>query len=169
MRKFDPDQLDDEMLEAYDEVQRRMIATGEAWQRVSIPPKIYEAVRKLYPESRPPFRTRCFDVQLIGGLVLYEGKIAEMATGEGKTFVAPLACFMKGAGGIPLPCRDGERLPRAARFQLGAAGVREAGFVGRLHPKRDGARRRGPDGTRISATSPMAPTPSSASIICATT
>ena len=31
----------------------------------------------------------------IGGLVMYEGKIAEMATGEGKTFVAPLACFMR--------------------------------------------------------------------------
>jgi len=92
---FDPDQLDDEMLQAYDEVQQRMIQTGEPWQRVSIPPKIYEAVRKLYPESRPPFRARPFDVQLIGGLVLYEGKIAEMATGEGKTFVAPLACFMR--------------------------------------------------------------------------
>jgi preprotein translocase subunit SecA len=88
---FDPDQLDDEMLQAYDEVQQRMIQTGEPWQRVSIPPKIYAAVRKLYPESRPPFRARPFDVQLIGGLVLYEGKIAEMATGEGKTFVAPLA------------------------------------------------------------------------------
>ncbi len=34
-------------------------------------------------------------MQFIGGLVLYEGKIAEMATGEGKTFVAPLACFMR--------------------------------------------------------------------------
>ncbi len=34
-------------------------------------------------------------MQIIGGLVLYEGKIAEMATGEGKTFVAPLACFMR--------------------------------------------------------------------------
>jgi preprotein translocase subunit SecA len=92
---FDPDQFDDEMLEAYDQVQRHMIQTGESWQRVSIPPKIYEAVRKIYPESRPPFRARPFDVQLIGGLVLYEGKIAEMATGEGKTFVAPLACFMR--------------------------------------------------------------------------
>ncbi|MDB5320121.1 MAG: preprotein translocase subunit SecA [Phycisphaerales bacterium] len=92
---FDPDQLDDEMLQVYDEVQQRMIQTGEPWQRVSIPPKLYEAVRKLYPESRPPFRARPFDVQLIGGLVLYEGKIAEMATGEGKTFVAPLACFMR--------------------------------------------------------------------------
>src|SRR5437764_5085774 len=92
---FDPDQFDDEMLQAYDQVQQKMIQNGEPWQRVSIPPKIYEAVRKLYPESRPPFRARPFDVQLIGGLVLYEGKIAEMATGEGKTFVAPLACFMR--------------------------------------------------------------------------
>ena len=92
---FDPDQLDDDMLQAYDEVQQKMIQTGESWQTVSIPPRIYEAVRKLYPESRPPFRARPFDVQLIGGLVLYEGKIAEMATGEGKTFVAPLACFMR--------------------------------------------------------------------------
>jgi preprotein translocase subunit SecA len=92
---FDPDQFDDEILQAYDEVQQRMIQTGEPWQHVSIPPKIYAAVRKLYPESRPPFRARPFDVQLIGGLVLYEGKIAEMATGEGKTFVAPLACFMR--------------------------------------------------------------------------
>ncbi len=92
---FDPDQFDDEMLELYDSVQRRMIQTGEPWTRVPIPPKLYEAVRKIYPESRPPFRARCFDVQIIGGVVLYEGKIAEMATGEGKTFVAPLACFMR--------------------------------------------------------------------------
>src|SRR4051812_41373230 len=97
---FDPDQLDDEMLQAYDEVQQKMIQTGEPWQRVSIPPKLYEAVRKLYPESRPPYRARPFDVQLIGGLVLYEGKIAEMATGEGKTFVAPLACFMRVLEGL---------------------------------------------------------------------
>src|SRR5688500_14233506 len=92
---FDPDQLDDEMLESYDQVQREMIQSGTPWQRISIPPKLYEAVRKLHPESRPPFRARPFDVQLIGGMVLYEGKIAEMATGEGKTFVAPLACFLR--------------------------------------------------------------------------
>src|SRR5882672_9467686 len=92
---FDPDQLDDAMLEAYDSVQRHMIQTGEPWTHVSIPPELYAAVRTLYPESRPPYRARCFDVQLIGGLVLYEGRIAEMATGEGKTFVAPLAFFMK--------------------------------------------------------------------------
>ena len=92
---FDPDKFDDELLKAYDEVQQRMIATGESYLTVPIPHTIYAAVRKLYPDSRPPFRARPFDVQMIGGLVLYEGKIAEMATGEGKTFVAPLACFLR--------------------------------------------------------------------------
>jgi preprotein translocase subunit SecA len=96
---FDPDQFDDAMLEAYDQVQRNMINTGESWQTVAIPPEMYEAVRKIYPESRPPFRCRPFDVQVIGGLVLYEGKIAEMATGEGKTFVGPLACFLRALEG----------------------------------------------------------------------
>jgi preprotein translocase subunit SecA len=92
---FDPDKFDDDVLHAYDAVQQQLIGTGQSWRTIEIPLKIYEAVRKIYPESRPPFRCRCFDVQLIGGLVLYEGKIAEMATGEGKTFVAPLACFMR--------------------------------------------------------------------------
>src|SRR5688572_14317202 len=99
-QNFDPDKLDDAMLEAYDAVQRQMISSGESWQSVAIPHKLYAAVRALHPESRPPFRARPFDVQLIGGLVLYEGKIAEMATGEGKTFVAPLACFMRVLEGL---------------------------------------------------------------------
>ena len=64
------------------------------WLQVDIPNEIYNAVRELYPESRPPFRARPFDVQLIGGMVLSEGKIAEMKTGEGKTIVAPLACYI---------------------------------------------------------------------------
>ena len=93
--RFDPSKLDADTRKLYDEVQQRLIGTGEAWQTVQIPVKIYEAVRNLYPDSRPPFRARPFDVQMIGGLVLYEGKIAEMATGEGKTFVAPLACFLR--------------------------------------------------------------------------
>ncbi|HSI34926.1 MAG: preprotein translocase subunit SecA [Phycisphaerae bacterium] len=96
---FDPDKLSDELLEVYDQVQQRMIQTGEPWQKVSIPVALYDAVREMYPESRPPFRARPFDVQMIGGLVLYEGKIAEMATGEGKTFVGPLACFLRGVQG----------------------------------------------------------------------
>ena len=97
---FDPGKLDAESRALYEQVQQRMIASGETWQQVAIPQPLFEAVRRIYPESRPPFRARCFDVQLIGGMVLYEGKIAEMATGEGKTFVAPLACFMRALEGM---------------------------------------------------------------------
>ncbi|MBN4052751.1 preprotein translocase subunit SecA [Roseiflexus sp. AH-315-K22] len=64
------------------------------WMQGDIPNEIYEAVRVLYPESRPPFRARPFDVQLIGAMVLSQGKISEMKTGEGKTIVAPLAAYL---------------------------------------------------------------------------
>ena len=40
-----------------------------------------------------------YDVQLIGGMVLHEGKIAEMATGEGKTLVATLPAYLNGLSG----------------------------------------------------------------------
>ncbi len=66
----------------------------EGWRRADIPVELYAAVRELYPESRPPFRAHPFDVQLIGAMVLYQGKIAEMKTGEGKTIVAPLAAYL---------------------------------------------------------------------------
>ncbi len=94
-QNFDPDKFNDENLERYDSVQREMIQMGTDWKKVQIPFELYDAVREIYPESRPPYRCRPFDVQIIGGLVLYEGSIAEMKTGEGKTFVGPLACFMK--------------------------------------------------------------------------
>src|SRR2546430_1327092 len=42
---------------------------------------------------------RMFDVQLMGGIVLHEGDIAEMKTGEGKTFVASLALYLNGLAG----------------------------------------------------------------------
>src|SRR5215210_7554064 len=42
---------------------------------------------------------RHFDVQLIGGVVLHQGKIAEMRTGEGKTLVAPLAAILNAIAG----------------------------------------------------------------------
>jgi preprotein translocase subunit SecA len=65
-----------------------------AWQYVDIPNEIYDAVREIHPLSKPPFRARPFDVQIIGAVVLSEGRIAEMKTGEGKTIVAPLACYL---------------------------------------------------------------------------
>ena len=45
---------------------------------------------------------RHYDVQLIGGMVLHEGNIAEMKTGEGKTLVATLPCFLNALSGEPV-------------------------------------------------------------------
>ena len=53
---------------------------------------------------------RHFDVQLIGGMVLHEGQIAEMKTGEGKTLVATLPSYLNALTGRG-SCRDGQRLP----------------------------------------------------------
>ena len=60
------------------------------------PGAFYAEIRRLNPESRFPFRYRPFDVQLIGGMVLHDGKIAEMKTGEGKTVVATLPVYLNG-------------------------------------------------------------------------
>ncbi|MEO7425821.1 MAG: preprotein translocase subunit SecA [Fibrobacteria bacterium] len=63
------------------------------------PGSFYAEIRKLNPESRFPFRYRPFDVQLLGGMVLHEGKIAEMKTGEGKTVVATLPVYLNALEG----------------------------------------------------------------------
>jgi len=100
---FDPARLPGDAQKLYEqakaEIDRREpedVPGGEPaapWMQVELPNRLYEAVRELYPQSRPPFRARPFDVQLIGGMVLANGRIAEMKTGEGKTIVAPLACY----------------------------------------------------------------------------
>jgi preprotein translocase subunit SecA len=94
--KFDRELLPtQELKDLYTDIQFKALQRGEhGWRFEEIPVAMYDAIRSVVPEDRPPFRARPFDVQLIGGMVLFEGRIAEMATGEGKTFVAPLACFM---------------------------------------------------------------------------
>ena len=107
--RFDPSLLPADVRKLYDETVAAMRAAPDrapegdlrgnsdaipGWLYIDIPTPIYDAVRVMYPESRPPFRARPFDVQLIGGIVLAEGKIAEMKTGEGKTIVGPLACYL---------------------------------------------------------------------------
>ncbi len=107
--RFDPDRLPAPARALYEAVKadiatrQPMPPTGEflgctepqpAWLQVEIPVELYQAVRELYPMSKPPFRARPFDVQLIGAMVLSGGKISEMKTGEGKTIVAPLACYL---------------------------------------------------------------------------
>ena len=58
-------------------------------------PEAFAAVREA---SRRVLGLRHFDVQLIGGMVLHEGKIAEMKTGEGKTLVATLPVYLNALG-----------------------------------------------------------------------
>ena len=74
-------------------------APTPAWVTMDLPNALYEAVRAVHPMSKPPFRARPFDVQIIGAIVLSEGKIAEMKTGEGKTIVAPLASYLAAVSG----------------------------------------------------------------------
>jgi preprotein translocase subunit SecA len=59
-------------------------------------PEAYAAVREAAKRS---IKQRHFDVQLIGGIVLHEGKIAEMKTGEGKTLVATLPLYLNALAG----------------------------------------------------------------------
>ncbi|HEX5396392.1 MAG TPA: hypothetical protein VFX74_04790, partial [Candidatus Limnocylindria bacterium] len=59
-------------------------------------PEAFAAVREA---MRRALSKRHYDVQLIGGMVLHRGQIAEMKTGEGKTFVAPLAAYLNGLTG----------------------------------------------------------------------
>ncbi|TXJ09927.1 MAG: preprotein translocase subunit SecA [Acinetobacter sp.] len=66
-----------------------------------------ESLNKLLPEafavcreaSKRVMGMRHYDVQLIGGITLHEGKIAEMRTGEGKTLMATLACYLNALSG----------------------------------------------------------------------
>ena len=59
-------------------------------------PKAFSIVREA---SKRVLGMRHFDVQLIGGMVLHEGQIAEMKTGEGKTLVATLPCYLNALSG----------------------------------------------------------------------
>ena len=59
-------------------------------------PKAFAIVREA---AKRVLEMRHFDVQLIGGMVLHEGQIAEMKTGEGKTLVATLPCYLNALTG----------------------------------------------------------------------
>ena len=60
---------------------------------------LIEAFAVVREGGRRFLNMRHFDVQLIGGMVLHKGKIAEMKTGEGKTLVATLPCYLNALGG----------------------------------------------------------------------
>ena len=81
--------LDDEQLKAKTAEFKAALTNGSTPE--DILPEVFAIVREV---ARRNVEMRHFDVQLVGGDVLYEGKIAEMATGEGKTLVATLAAYL---------------------------------------------------------------------------
>ena len=128
---------------------------------------LIEAFAVVREAGRRVLNMRHFDVQLIGGMVLHKGKIAEMKTGEGKTLVATLPCYLNALAGKGvhvvtvndyLAKRDAEWMGRLYKF---------LGLQRRRHRARPGRRRA--QGRLRLPTSPTAPTTSSASITCATT
>ena len=81
--------LSDEALKARTAEFRQQLADGKTLDDILVP--AFATVREA---AKRTLGQRHFDVQLIGGMVLHEGDIAEMKTGEGKTLVATLAVYL---------------------------------------------------------------------------
>ncbi|HEX5172517.1 MAG TPA: preprotein translocase subunit SecA [Gaiellaceae bacterium] len=73
---------------------RQRLENGESLDEL-----VFEAFAAVREARKRASDQRMFDVQLMGGIVLHEGDIAEMKTGEGKTFVASLALYLNGLAG----------------------------------------------------------------------
>lgn len=86
--------LDDRQLGQKTVEFKQRLERGEVLE--SLLPEAFAVVREA---SRRSLEMRHFDVQLIGGMVLHQGKIAEMRTGEGKTLVATLPCYLNALSG----------------------------------------------------------------------
>ena len=86
--------LSDESLQAKTAEFKQRLADGQTLDDILV-----EAFAVCREASRRVLGMRHFDVQLIGGMVLHDGKIAEMRTGEGKTLVATLAVYLNALTG----------------------------------------------------------------------
>ena len=84
--------------EAREVAERRAVEQAAAEREMldEILPEAFAVVREAGWRA---VQMRHFDVQLIGGMVLHQGKIAEMKTGEGKTLVATLSCYLNALAG----------------------------------------------------------------------
>jgi len=119
--------LSDEALAARTGELRRRHQEGETLEQLM--PEAFAVVREA---AKRTLGMRHFDVQLIGGMVLHDGKIAEMRTGEGKTLTATLAVYLNALAGKGvhlvtvndyLASRDAEWMGRVYRFLGMSVGV----------------------------------------------
>src|SRR6516165_3667841 len=88
------ERLSDDALRARTEAFRKELAGGKELDDILVP--AFATVREA---AKRTLGQRHFDVQLIGGMVLHEGKISEMKTGEGKTLVATLPVYLNALTG----------------------------------------------------------------------
>ncbi|MGZ8300631.1 MAG: preprotein translocase subunit SecA, partial [Rhodoplanes sp.] len=86
--------LSDDALLARTEDFKKQLADGKTLDDILVP--AFATVREA---AKRTIGQRHFDVQLIGGMILHEGKISEMKTGEGKTLVATLAVYLNALAG----------------------------------------------------------------------
>ena len=93
---LEPDllELSDEALKETTNRLKSRHAEGESID--DLLPEAFAAVREAARRSK---NMRHFDMQLVGGITLHEGRIAEMRTGEGKTLVATLAVYLNSLSG----------------------------------------------------------------------
>src|SRR5215218_5709828 len=119
--------LSDEQLRGKTAEFRERFANGETLDQLL--PEAFAVVREA---GRRVMNMRHFDVQLIGGMVLHRGRIAEMKTGEGKTLVATLPAYLNALAGQGvhvvtvndyLARRDSEWMGRIYRFLGMSVGV----------------------------------------------
>ena len=96
VKSFEPSfaKLDDPALAAKTAEFKQRIANGESLD--SLLPEAFATAREM---SRRVLGMRHYDVQIIGGIALHEGRIAEMKTGEGKTLVATCALYLNALAG----------------------------------------------------------------------
>ena len=90
----DFEKLSDDELRGKTQQFRDRLAAGETLDQIL--PEAFAVVRE---GSKRVMKMRHFDVQLVGGMALHEGKIAEMRTGEGKTLTATLPVYLNALGG----------------------------------------------------------------------
>src|SRR6478735_6415132 len=88
------EKLTDDALRARTDEFRKQLADGKTLDDILVP-----AFATCREAAKRTLGQRHFDVQLIGGMILHEGRIAEMKTGEGKTLVATLPVYLNALGG----------------------------------------------------------------------
>src|SRR3989442_528172 len=101
--------LSDDALRAKTVEFRQRLENGEQLDNLLF--EAYAAVREARLRES---QQRMFDVQMMGGIVLHEGDVAEMKTGEGKTFVASLALYLNALPTVTT--HDGRTLSRGAHL-----------------------------------------------------